>query len=81
MAQPDEQRGACRQREQDTGESEKLSECEQCKNHCERMQADAITHQPGDEHITFEQLSDAVDREHGEEPWPPRKLKQRRNDA
>src|SRR2546430_15997704 len=81
MAQPHEQRGAYRQREQHASEAEQLAERKQREDHGQRMQTDAIANQEWDEHVVFEQLADAIDRQDREESGPARPLQQRREHA
>ncbi len=81
MAQAHEQRSARRQCEEHAGKAEQLAEREQREDHRERVQPDAIAHQPGNQDVTFQELADAVDREHGDEPRPAGELQQRRDHA
>ena len=81
MAQPDEERGGRRQRQQHAGEAEQLSEREEREDHGERMQPDAIADEIRHQHVRLEQLADAVHGEHGEESGPARPLQQRGENA
>src|SRR5216684_4322104 len=76
VTQAYQQRRAHRQRQQDAGEPEELSEGKERENHHQRMQTDAIADQPGDKHVAFQQLADAVHREHRGETRPAVPLQQ-----
>src|ERR1700687_5159982 len=61
---------AHRQRQQDPGEAKQLSEGKEREDHHQRMQTNAIADQPCDKHVAFQQLADAVYREHLGETRP-----------
>src|SRR5262245_25850820 len=63
VAQPDEQRRRRGQREQHAGETEELPERKQREDHGERMQANAIADEIGDEHVRLDELADRVHRQ------------------
>src|SRR6266446_8038106 len=76
VTQAYQQRRAHRQRQQDAGESAEFAEGEQREDNHQRMQPDAIADQPRNKHIAFQQLADAVHREHRGETRPAVPLQQ-----
>src|SRR5262249_27272464 len=59
-----------------SGEAEQVPEREQREDYGERMEANAVADKPRYQYIAFEQLTYAINREHGEKPWPTIPLQQ-----
>src|SRR6185503_13634051 len=76
MTQGDQQHRARRQGEQHAGKAEHLAESQQRENDGHRMQSDPVADQPGHQYVAFQQLSDAVDDQHGDKAWQAMPLQQ-----